>query len=330
MADKFIYPDLTENTAPLGSDIDVMEDDPNGTPLTQYIYKGSNNLLPDGFLINGKISVTVASNNITVAIKTKSGGNPSLTDPVSVWINGTYRRITAALSVTKNAATNWFASGAADLAALEVDYFVYLIWNTTPATDIMDIGFARIAYGRVYSDFSGTTTNEKYLAFGNASTPTSTDNCIVIGRFAATLSAAAGHTWTVPTYTNANLIQVPIYTTRLLTHAPVLAGWSANPTGVYRYRFISDHICRATFFQNLDGTSNATTATVSIPITALNLASFSQYGAIPYVVDNGANVAAGIVSASPNSVTLTLQKSAVVAWTASAAKAVRFIMDIEF
>src|SRR6185436_338433 len=103
MADKFIYPDLTENTAPLGSDIDVMEDDPNGTPLTQYIYKGSANLLPDGYMVNGKLSVTVASNNITVAIKTKSGGNPSTTDPVSVWINGSYRRITAALSVTKNA-----------------------------------------------------------------------------------------------------------------------------------------------------------------------------------------------------------------------------------
>src|SRR6185436_10289424 len=118
----------------------------------------SANLLPDGYMVNGKLSVTVASNNITVAIKTKSGGNPSTTDPVSVWINGSYRRITAALSVTKNAGTNWFASGSAELATKEIDYFAYLIWNTTPATDIMDIGFARIPFGRVYSDFSGTTT----------------------------------------------------------------------------------------------------------------------------------------------------------------------------
>src|SRR5687767_15451136 len=102
MADKFIT-ELTQNSAPLGSDMLVLEDDPAGTPLTQYLRASDLNLLPEGYMVNGKISVTVASNNITVAIKTKSGGNPSTTDPVSVWINGTFRRITAALSVTKNA-----------------------------------------------------------------------------------------------------------------------------------------------------------------------------------------------------------------------------------
>ena len=102
---------LTEMTDPLGSDLMYVVDDPAGTPASRKTYLGTYNLLPDGYMINGKISVTVATNDITVALKTKSGGNPSTTDPVSVWINGTMRRCTAALSVTKVDGTNWCNAG---------------------------------------------------------------------------------------------------------------------------------------------------------------------------------------------------------------------------
>lgn len=186
----------------------------------------------DGFMLNGKISVTVASNNITVAIKTLAGSDPSASDPVYVRIGNTVRSITAALSVTKNAGTNWFNAGGSELATKEIDYFVYLIWNTTPATDVIDIGFARIPHGRVYSEFSGTSTNEKYLAYGNASAPTSTDDVVNIGRFAATLSGGAGYTWTVPTFTSVNLIQRPIFSTRWLTWVPTWSASAGNVTGV--------------------------------------------------------------------------------------------------
>lgn len=188
--------------------------------------------MPDGYMTNGMIQVTVASNNITLALKTKAGTDPSSTDPVTVWIAGTKRQCTAALSVTKNAGTNWFNSGAAILATKEIDYFAYLIWNTTPATDIMDIGFARVPYGNVYSDFSGTSTAETYLAFGNASTPTSTDNVAVIGRFAATLSASASYNWSVPTYTNTNLKQYPIFHTRSLSWVGAVTAGAGTPTTV--------------------------------------------------------------------------------------------------
>jgi hypothetical protein len=215
---------LTEDNGPLGSDLGYVVD---GAANSRKRYLPDFSLLPEGYMLNGKLSVTVASSDITVALKTLSGGNPSATDPVSVWINGAFRRCTAALSVTKNDATNWFNSGAAEFAAQEVDYFAYLIWNTTPATDILDLGFARFPSGRVYSDFSGTTTNEKYLATANASAPTSTDACVNIGRFAATLSAGAGYTWSVPTYTNANLIQHPVFRTRTLLYTPT---WGSTGT----------------------------------------------------------------------------------------------------
>ena len=60
---------------------------------------------PQGFLINGKIVRTVDSGNMTFAIKTLAGNDPSATDPVYCRIGNTVRSITSALSVTLNATT---------------------------------------------------------------------------------------------------------------------------------------------------------------------------------------------------------------------------------
>lgn len=199
---------------------------------------------PQGFLLNGKISVSVASNNITVAIKGMDGNDPSSTNKVYVRIGDTVRTLTAALSVTKNAGTNWFNAGSSELATKEIDYFVYLGYN---ATDGVTIGFSRIPYAKQYSDFSTTTTNEKYAAISTITTAASTDYYENIGRFAATLSAGAGYTWTVPTFTALNLIQRPIYETRELSWLPTVTGSGSMTTSslsVIRgvYKIIHDRV----------------------------------------------------------------------------------------
>jgi hypothetical protein len=154
--------------------------------------------LPEGKMLNGRILPTVATNNITISLKTFAGTDPSVTDPVYVTIGGVVRTITSALSVTKNAGTNWFGSGAVELATKEIDYFVYLGYNST---DGVVIGFSRIPYARIYSDFNTTTTNERYCAISNITTAASNDNYIVIGRFAATLSATASFNWSsIPSF----------------------------------------------------------------------------------------------------------------------------------
>lgn len=173
-------------------------------------------LAPDGTMFGGKISVTVVSNDLVVAIKTTAGADPSATDSVAVKINGTVRTISAATSITLADATNWFNAGGAELAAKEIDYFLYAIWDSN--SSVVAIGPARIPYATLVSDFSATTTNEKYL--GNYANYTSTDDVVVLGRFAATLSAGAGYTWTVPTFTSANLIHRPIFETRRLDYTP--------------------------------------------------------------------------------------------------------------
>lgn len=194
---------------------------------------------PQGHLINGKISVTDAA-GITVAIKTLGGADPSVTDPVFVRIGDTVRVITAALSVAKADGTNWCNSGSAELATKEVDYFVYLGYN---ATDGVVIGFSRFPGAHSYDDFSATTTNEKYCAISTITTAAATDYYEVIGRFAATLSAGAGYTWSVPTYTAKNLIQRPIRESRWLDYVPVMTG-GADLSGyeAARYKVVTNSV----------------------------------------------------------------------------------------
>jgi len=185
--------------------------------------------LPEGTLINGRILPSVASNNLTVALKTFAGTDPSASDPVYIVIGGVARSITAALSVTKNAGTNFFSSGSAILAALERDYFAYIGYN---ATDGVVIGFSPIPYACKYSDFSTTNTDFNYCAISTITNAAADDNYVVIGRFAAILSASASFNWSVPTFTSANLIQRPIYNTRSLSWTPVVTASAGTPTTV--------------------------------------------------------------------------------------------------
>jgi len=196
---------------------------------------------PRGFLLNGKIVPSVTSNNLTVAIKTLAGADPSASDPVHIRIGDTVRTITSALSVTKNAGTSWCNAGSSELATKEIDYFVYLGYN---ATDGVVIGFSRIPFANEYDDFSTTSTNEKYCAISTITNAAAGDDYENIGRFAATLSAGAGYTWSVPTFTNKNLIQKPIYETRLLswvvtwdlTTSDNGSGGTPTQTGFYQIR----------------------------------------------------------------------------------------------
>jgi|GEM_PF-2378551 len=229
---------------------------------------------PRGYLINGKIVPSVASNNLTVAIKGLDGNDPSATNPVYCRIGDTIRAITSALSVTKNAGTNWFNAGSSELATFGIDYFVYLGYNTT---DGVVIGFSRIPWGKEYSDFSTTSSNEKYCAISTITNATSGDDYELVGRFAATLSAGAGYTWTVPTFTNINLIQRPIYNTRVLTYAPVLTNVTVGSgTKVGKYQIFDSKIEFYLSFTLAADSAITNYIQVSLPIAQINQNSFQS------------------------------------------------------
>jgi len=223
-------------------------------------------------LINGKIVPTVASNNLTVAIKTLADTDPSATNPVGIWIGNNLRWITSSLSIAANAGTNWFNSGSSELATREIDYFAYIGYN---ATDGITLGFARIPYAKLYSDFNTTTTNERYARISTITNAAAGDNYINIGRFAATLSASASFNWSVPAFTNANLIQEPIYETRWLDWTPVYSSSGAMTyTSVTlvaaKYQIQNRNINLA--FRTSNGTTGVTAANslyVSIPLNLI-------------------------------------------------------------
>lgn len=180
-------------------------------------------------LLGGRIQATVASNNLTLAVKTLAGTDPSASSPVGIWIGDTLRWITSALSVSANAGTNWFNSGSTELATQSVDYFVYCGFNST---DGITLGFARIPYAGLYSDFNTTNTNEKFARISTITNAAAGDNYVNIGRFAATLSASASHNWSVPTFNANNLIQRPIFETRWLSWVTEAYG-SGGSKGTY-------------------------------------------------------------------------------------------------
>ena len=242
---------------------------------------------PEGFLINGKIVPSVASNNLTVALKGLDGNDPSATNPIYIRIGDTVHSITSALSVTKDAGTNWFNAGSSELATKEIDYFVYLGYN---ATDGVVIGFSRIPYATEYSQFSTTSTNDKYCAISTITNAAAGDDYVVIGRFAATLSAGAGYTWSVPTFTSVNLIQRPIFETRRLSWLPTLTGFSSGATGTFVYQIISN-TCKA-FFNPFGVTSNQTYLDMSLPIGVGNVG-------VQYFMGNSYDNSSQVASGSP-------------------------------
>lgn len=317
---------LTATTALADTDLIYAVYDVAGTPVSRKvtvsalkaILRGALNL-PVGYLINGYISVTVASNNLTVAIKTLAGADPSATDPVYIRIGNTVRSITAALSVTKNAGTNWCNAGGTELATKEIDYFVYIGYN---ATDGVVIGFSRVPYGTTYSSFSATSTAETYCAISTITNAAAGDEYQVIGRFAATLSAGAGYTWSVPTFTPLNLIQHPIYDTRRLYWAPTLTGYSANPTNaVYEY-YISGRICELSIREAASGTSNLTTLTLTLPMVAATLTDMIWTGT-GSGLDNSAALTTPVrldISSASSTIDAYPNFAAGSTWTASGAK----------
>jgi hypothetical protein len=253
--------------------------------------------LPSRGLINGLIVPTVAGNNLTVAIKTLAGNDPSVNEPVYVWIGNTLRSITQATSTASvTAGTNWFNSGSAELATREIDYFVYAQWDNSQSK--VNVGFSRIPYARISTDFVADNvsngTNEKYFRTESAGlTLETTDIFVNIGRFAATLSAAAGHTWSVPTFTNANLIQEPIYETRRLSWLPTITTTPMTYTSLtytsIEYQVVGRQ-CKISL--RTDGTTGGTASNgffYTMPFAGHNSQEIGQLSS-PRVNDGGGSV----------------------------------------
>ena len=256
-------------------------------PLTAF---GAGFVLPQGVLFNGKIVPTVSANDLILTITGSNGNALSASNPAYLRIGDTVVSLTAPLSVTMADGTNWFGAGGAGFATKEIDYFVYLGYN---ATDGVVIGVSRIPYGRIYSDFSATNTNEKFCAISTITTAAATDAYVNIGRFPATLSAGAGYTWTVPTFTWTNLFQRPIYETRWLNYIPVIgqgASTDIAKTVTYaKYKISENKVEAIVYLVSTAAGTAGSNILVTTPTTAIITTTYGQYGTGEYT-DSGTAV----------------------------------------
>lgn len=241
------------------------------------------NLLPDGMAVNYSIAVTVASNNLTVALKTKSGGNPSATDPVPLRLGNVVYRATAATSITLNAGTEYYSNATYGFSAKERDFFVYLLYNSNTST--VNITISPYPNLSLYSDGSATATNTKYIPTSGTA-PASTDKLIVIGRIAATLSAGAGYTWTSSSAsapTLKNTVQYPIYNSRVLEWTPTASAapsltWTSPSIGHARYQISPDVVFYEVAVTATLGGSANNTLYLTVPFDPITTTSVSGSG----------------------------------------------------
>ena len=274
---------------------------------------------PQGQADNYKITTSVVTNDLTVALKTLAGADPSAADPIKVRIGNTVQTISAALSTTKNDGTNWCNAGGTEMATQDVDFFVYLI-QETGANAGTKIGFSRIPSARVMSDFVNTNTNEKYIA-GNWVNFNATDVVENIGRFNATLSATATFQWSIPA--TSIIISRPIFETRWLTWTPTVVGFNPDPTFIARYK-LDGYSLSIKWVQAAIGTSDTTTYTITAPFIAKNIANYYQYFGIPLVTNNGVAVAPGSGLITPNTNLIELYLATFAVWTAANGKNASF------
>lgn len=183
------------------------------------------------------ISPSVSSNNLSLSLQHIAGANPSGSKPLKFRLGSSEFSLASNLSFTKNAGTNWCNLGSAELAAQDVDLFVYLIGETGAAAGLK-LSCSRVPYAETMGDFVNTTTNEKYI-LGGWTNFNAADNVLNIGRFRARLSAGAGFNWSIP---NAKVINRPIFETDWLIYAPQVTPGSGTITtlgavsGAYKVR----------------------------------------------------------------------------------------------
>jgi len=212
------------------------------------------------------IERTVTSWNITITLKNYNWDTPTTTTPIKIMIWDTIRTITSALSITINAWTNYFNSWSSELATQEIDYFCYLWWNTWWSGNWVKLIISRIPYATLVSNFTISSTNEKWVAWSNWIDWVSTDKVVNIWRFNAILSSWTTYTWSVPT--TSYIINRPIFETKFLKINSILT-WVTSSNVTFLYKIIGDKV---THIFDISWTWSTTNFTFTLPFSPTILA----------------------------------------------------------
>lgn len=236
-----------------------------------------------------KINASIAGGNLTVEIVHASDGAAvSALRPMIFKIGDTFRLATSALTTTKNAGTNWGNAGAAETATQDIDWFVYVMYETGAAAGVKMFFSRFLPSSGTMNFFTNTTTNPKYPA-GNWTNFNATDRFEVVGRFRAVLSAGAGFTWSF----NSNMIiHRPIFETDWLTFVATVTSTTGTITTITPsttiYKVTPNTLHAAGRFTVTNNGTGATAIRVTIPLTSISLSQSGHgYNATTNVMLNG-------------------------------------------
>ncbi len=213
-------------------------------------------------------SLSLASNNLTIALKRYDGTDPSVSQPLDIRIGNAILSITSALSVTITAAMgDIFTLDSRKIQGYDCQLFVYLINNNgTP-----QLGAAvNPNLQTVASPFrdgvgqTGTVTQNNIVMSG---TRNATNTCAVIGRVNA--QQLDDNSWWTPTVNN--IFNGPIYETDWLYFLPVYTGFSSSPSSPLLYKLRKNEITVKTEEIGAGGTSNAADFTITLPFSCSSL-----------------------------------------------------------
>jgi hypothetical protein len=194
-------------------------------------------------------------------------------------------------------------------------------WVYASATTFTIAGVDRTAMFPKGTKLRLTQTTDKYF-YVTGSTFGANTTVTVNGGSDYSLANAA---ITSPRY---SYMEAPQGFPQWFNHSPTNTGWSSTTVNVFKFR-ISGNSC--TIATAISGTSNATTASSTLPVTAATVANLRWFGQNP-LTDNGAVQAAigiAIVSSAGTSVSYFRDNNAT-AYTGSGTKAIGTTLTYEY
>jgi len=258
--------------------------------------------MPEGLLVNGQISATIAGTTLQVAIKTASGANPSTSNPVWCRIGTRIVTLTAPLSLTRTSdplvgySTNsWLNLANGPVTGTEVDLFTYIGWSTSLSTPFLAV--SREGWHTKFG-FQAETSGHGALCSlatgpGGSFPYMSMDPIAVCGRFAATLTTQ--NTWSTPA-SGSFIVQGPIDRTRMLKfnanwwvdhqyypygYGSTLTNISDGPTQTCYYQYDGPWL-RMSICSMLHYTAPSTRSNVLILQTPISPQDYTVWGYYPF------------------------------------------------
>lgn len=282
----------TTDRLAVGSSGQVLKSD--GTDIA-WGYLGALLNLADGSGVNYKITTSIATDDLTVALKGVDGNDPSATNVLYFRVGDTTYSLTAALSVTiTDTLGDIFGWDAGKIQGNDSQLFVYIIDNNGTLQLGLSPDPTLTTVVTNYYDAVGQTGSAGHTNIRMSGTRNATNSCRVIGRI--NVQQADDDDWEAPD--DEKILNYPILHTDSLVWTPQASAsgamtYTSVTFSIAKYKIVGD-LCKIMFRSS--GTTGGTAAAnirITPPIIFVDFSASSDLGIGGYAGDTtgeGANI----------------------------------------